>query len=308
MLAVMYHYVRPREKHLKYSHFLEMDEFRSQLDTLQAEQGAVSQEDFLRIVDGRMEIPEKGFLLTFDDGLKDHYRYVLPELVHRGLWGMFFVPSGQYRSQRMLNVHGLHYLLGNFGGEQVHRHLEGILTAQDIVQEYLERYKENMYVLKGQDDDEIKVKRLINYFVRKDRQDEIMDRLADSLGQSLGMVQEYYLTAEEIAEMDRCGMLMGGHGKTHAILSQLSPEQQEQEIVDSYEFLSDIVGQGRPRTFCYPHGQPYTFTEETKGILRKHGCRLSFAVGNRPVEQDDIASGSLALPRYNCAQLELIHQ
>ena len=39
-----------------------------------------------------------GLVLTFDDGLIDHYRYVLPLLVERGLFGIFYVCTAPLRT------------------------------------------------------------------------------------------------------------------------------------------------------------------------------------------------------------------
>ena len=83
-----------------------------------------SQQEIERYVAGdgaAISAERPNMLLTFDDGLSDHYQYVLPELRRRGLWGIFYIPAGPYQSGRMLDVHCIHLLIGRYGGEKVKR-------------------------------------------------------------------------------------------------------------------------------------------------------------------------------------------
>lgn len=300
MIAVMYHYVRPLEKHLEYSHFMDLERFRRQLDYLTTGEGVLDRQHFLDIVKGKTKVPPKGFVLTFDDGLKDHYEYVLPELLRRNIWGIFFVPSGYYQTNKMLNVHSIHFLLGKHGGEKVYAKLENLISKHDIEKEYIIKFKKQAYTVHQQDSHETRVKRLINFYIKKDRLDEIIDDLADELNESLEVGKNYYLSTDQIKEMDQAGMIIGSHGITHNILSQLSPQEQEREISHSIEFVGQFTDKAAIRSFCYPHGQPFTYTNTTMDILKKHGCGFAFAVDARPIVDSDIASGALSLPRYDC--------
>ena len=65
-----------------------------------------------------------GVLLTFDDGLRDHRDFVLPVLQERGLFGLFYVPSGPAITGRILDVHKVHLAVGRMGGRAVLTWLE----------------------------------------------------------------------------------------------------------------------------------------------------------------------------------------
>ncbi len=304
MIAVMYHYVRPKDKHLAHSHFLDLEDFRRQLDYMAANGGVVERQAFLEVTQGARAVPAEGFVLTFDDGLKDHYQYVLPELIERNLWGVFFVPSGHYQTKRLLNVHALHLLLGKHGGEKVCPLLEGLINKEDIEKDYLLKFKKRAYKLHQQDSQEARVKRLVNYYLKKERLDQIIDRLAQQLAEPLDVAPQYYLSPAEIRAMDHAGMIIGGHGKTHSILSQLSPQEQEEEIAHSLDFLSSLLGNVEPRPFCYPHGQPFTYNDATLEILRDRSCNFAFAVEQRAIAKADIDQGALCLPRFDCNRLD----
>ena len=64
-------------------------------------------------------LSQNGVVLTFDDGLKDHYNFVYPELKRRGLWGIFYIPTGQYKNKKILDVHRIHLLKGKLGSTKV---------------------------------------------------------------------------------------------------------------------------------------------------------------------------------------------
>ena len=78
---VTYHYVReisgsnyPNIKGLEFSGF------KRQLDYLEKNFNIIKPLD---LINNSFSLPENSCLLTFDDGLKDHIKYVLPELNKR---------------------------------------------------------------------------------------------------------------------------------------------------------------------------------------------------------------------------------
>src|ERR1700733_15277002 len=115
MKGIMYHYVRPANEQLPHFKYLHIDDFAQQLNFFETEYGFATKDDFFQsLYSGK---PAKGVVLTFDDGVKDHYQYVLPELKRRNLWAFFFVCTGTYQTHKLLNVHRVHMLLGQFGGK-----------------------------------------------------------------------------------------------------------------------------------------------------------------------------------------------
>lgn len=75
---------------------------------------------------------------------------------------------------------------------------------------------------------------------------------------------------EEIRRLRAAGIEFGGHTVTHPILSQLSPERAEAEIVESLDAIESNTGE-RPRTFAYPNGQPGDFTSNDMQVLEREG-------------------------------------
>ncbi|MCR2103289.1 hypothetical protein CUPS4256_08550 [Campylobacter upsaliensis] len=118
MKILMYHYVRESVPHLPFFRYLSFDNFKKQLDYFEKNFGLVSFEEFCRLKTEPkfINVLKNKILLTFDDGLKEHFTLVYPELLKRGALGIFFMPSLVLEQEKALCVHKIHYLLGRYGG------------------------------------------------------------------------------------------------------------------------------------------------------------------------------------------------
>ena len=81
LTIVMYHYIRP----IKKSSYplikgLEIDAFRMQLSYLEKNYKIITMESLIGLAKKNIPLPDNPCLLTFDDGYKDHYVHVFPEL------------------------------------------------------------------------------------------------------------------------------------------------------------------------------------------------------------------------------------
>ncbi|MGH6750376.1 MAG: hypothetical protein ACRECI_13805, partial [Methyloceanibacter sp.] len=74
MKAVMYHYVREAPNRLPYFRYLHVDDFARQLDWFADSNRLVRRDEFDEAY--RTGCVPQGFVLTFDDGLADHHRFV----------------------------------------------------------------------------------------------------------------------------------------------------------------------------------------------------------------------------------------
>jgi peptidoglycan/xylan/chitin deacetylase (PgdA/CDA1 family) len=111
---------------------------------------------------------------------------------------------------------------------------------------------------------------------------------------------EFYVSPEELKEMETEGMLIGSHTVSHPVLSKLTKEEQKKEIDSSFETLSSFGLSLKTKTFCYPYGGFHSFTNETEQILEEEGCLFSFNVESRDIETEDLLGRRQALPRYDC--------
>ena len=105
----MYHYVRLYDKANPNFRFLDFNQFKKQLDFFENNYGFVTRKQWEEVVLNRnvSEMP-KGIVLTFDDAMLCHYKFVYKELKKRDLWGIFYVPTSPYIKNSILDVHKIH--------------------------------------------------------------------------------------------------------------------------------------------------------------------------------------------------------
>ena len=294
----MYHYVREESRNLPFFRYLHVDNFRRQLDYLTQHFYMPNRVEFLESIRTKETI-ENAVVLTFDDGLRDHIEYVLPELNRRGLWGIFYVPTGPLMTGIPLNVHVIHRLLGEYGGTRILEVLTRLVRPNMLKHAHVLEFQQLTY---PDQEDDIQAttlcKRILNYFVATEWQTPLIEQLVQVY--SLSPFDDLYLSNDEIFEIHACGNLIGSHSVSHPLFSKLSIEEQRIEILDSFDYLNSVIGNSLAKTFCYPYGGFHSFTTDTERILSDCGCAFSFNVEYRNIESRDLRDRPQALPRFDC--------
>src|SRR5690242_12304714 len=117
LTVIMYHYVRdPGDAAEAGSGIpgLPVQTFESQLDELAKQHAFVSWPDVRRALLGKSLLPESACLLTFDDGVCDHYLNAFRILRSRNLSGLFFVMD-RSNADGLVLAHKIHFLLAKLG-------------------------------------------------------------------------------------------------------------------------------------------------------------------------------------------------
>ena len=102
------------------------------------------------------------------------------------------------------------------------------------------------------------------------------------------------MTWEQAAELIRMGHDIAPHTRSHRILSRLSDEDAEQEILESWEVLQQRLPDSIP-VFAYPTGRAQDFTRRDRDTVERSD--MIGAVSTIP-EAMTPASDRYALPRY----------
>jgi len=293
--SVMYHYIRPIEdSELRY---LAVDDFKSQLNWFEDSLGKfLTEADWEEAKAGK---PQSGILLTFDDGLKDHFDYVLPILVERGIFGIFFVNTAPIESNCVLPVHLTHKLLSlgkssemlEFFQNKVPKTLwrkqdQGILGK---------RYKKQLEL-----NSNIAIKKIVNYLFSEFDLSEILESAAQKfLTISLNeLSSKWYLSEQEIREIDNMGMKIGSHTSTHRLLSKLNRSEIYTELYESKVTLERIVGK-TVNEFCYPYGGRDSYNEEVIEILTDLKYSVAHDVYSSKISKINLVN-RFKLPRFDC--------
>lgn len=303
MKAIMYHYVQEHNGALPNFRFLEVSNFRKQLDFFDKNFGFVTLDEWRHYLsDGSMPAVDGKVLLTFDDALSCHYRYVFPELKSRNLWGMFYVPTAPYTGGKILDVHRIHLLCGAFDGQQLLQYALSIVSSAMVPRQVREEFDEQTYTNQINHDGVSEFKRLLNYFIDYSYRSEVIDAIGRKFNFKFD-TEDFYVTTEQIAEMASNNMLIGSHTSSHPVMSKLSASEQALEIASSFDFLSSIC-QLPARTYCHPYGGFHTFNQDTVRALNDCGVDFSFNVESREINQQDQVRSRQFLPRFDCNQFQ----
>lgn len=300
MKAVMYHYVREPNPDLPHFIFLDVENFRKQIRHFLDRFRILSLADIEHALETGNPPPDS-MVLTFDDGLADHYDYVYPVLKEFGVSGLFYVPTGPYEQEQLLDVHRTHYLLGRFGGKSVLAALRRTLRPEDLLPGAEERFAAVTYT--GQKNSEAvrEAKRLINYRIDPRRRTPLLTRLMLDFGiDEQALAKSYYLSPEQMQEMAAAGMGIGSHAKSHTVLSNLDAQEQHGEIHDSFALLQSLTGGRAMNSFCFPYGGKHSYNDVTLQELKAAGCRFGFTVESRDISPTDLRATPFELPRYDC--------
>lgn len=295
----MYHYVRDSASTaFPAIRALSPADFERQLDWLQRDYDVLTPSAFDDAVRGGGPLPENTALLTFDDGVIDHYEVAFPILRRRGLSGVFFVAGDAGGTDpRVLSVHKIHFLLARLGAERLHREVVEACHAAAIPARGASVF--------GVDDweqaNERAVKNLLNYDLPFADAERVLGELfARHIGDEGAFARGLYVSDAMVAEMAAAGMQFGYHTRTHRMLSRLDVAEQDAELAHGVEWVRARTGQAEV-PFCYPWGGPGTYTADTVGILERVGYSVAYnTVRRRAVPGTD---GRFELPRVDTRDL-----
>jgi len=273
-LVVSYHYVRDASvTAFPDLRSLHPAGFEQQIATLERNRTIVDYSGFLAAIDGERSLNGPAALLTFDDGLIDHYTTVFPQLA--ALWhrGVFFIsPASNCSAPRVLNVQKVQLLLARFG-DRLWAEVEAALAiagpgpATQAPHESLYRY-DNATVRR--------VKQLLNYDLPLEIADAVLGKLfRSSIGDEAEAGRELYLTPAMIREMAHAGMTFGYHTRDHRVLSRLPLDEQRAQLEDGVQWIQTLTGQTSV-PFCYPHGHAHAYTQDTVRLVRECGYSMAF--------------------------------
>jgi peptidoglycan/xylan/chitin deacetylase (PgdA/CDA1 family) len=247
--AVMWHYIRsadalPRTGY----HGVTPEAFEDQLDALSERTTPVGWSAILASLEGTSPLPSDAVLLTFDDGLVDHHRAVLPALLARGMSGIFFVLSRR-RGDSLTVGHALHVLLGIWSPERVRAEVADRLSPADSV-----RYRSAERELEGaapEDPDDV-WKRPLQRELAVVAGPIVRGLVDAAIGPETDVADALHLSPDQLRDLVDGGMTLGGHGRTHPWLDALDEEARHDEIAASAALLTRYrLG---PWPFAYPYG------------------------------------------------------
>lgn len=295
--AVMYHYVRPAEE--SGLNYLDLDDFRLQLDFLSTTFGLLGSDDWNALKDGELR---PGVFLTFDDGLADGFQYVLPELEKRGIEGQFYVCSEPLVEAKLLPVHVTHMLLRELEAAEILDNLRKLVGSHNLIplDDSISRSAYHRH-----DDEASKklVKKVINYGYRQEKWREPLCHLVENLlGSSEAQASNsWYISADSVRLIAQQGHVVGSHTCSHKLLSRLDSDDIRKELRFSKSVLEDLTSD-TVEDFCFPYGGAESYNRQVLDELARSKYRASFSVESRTISANDLRA-MYELPRFDCSEV-----
>lgn len=273
---VMYHYVRDL-KNSRYPNIrgLSTDRFLQQIAFLKEHFTVVSPQEVIEAAGTDGLLPDNACLLTFDDGYIDHYDTVFPILAENGMTAFFSMPGRILRERRLLDVNKIHYILAAAPMEELWKVFQDMLepSLRQNGLPTMQEYWENCDLQSRFDPPEvIFIKRMLQVELPVELRNELTDQLFTRIvGVSENaMVQELYMSPEQMRLMKRMGMVFGIHGYEHAWLNRMTREEAARDMDLALEAMEGIVDP-TGWIMCYPYG---SHSDDVEQIARSKGAVL----------------------------------
>ncbi|MCC7361256.1 MAG: polysaccharide deacetylase family protein [Anaerolineales bacterium] len=196
---------------------------------------------------GQAALPPRALLITFDDGLLDHYLNAFPRLQAAGLSGLFFALARR-PGDGLTHPHRLHFLLARLGLDGLRAALLARLAPHDAARLLAAEAHYRPLWSDPVDGFKTAVQRELAAAVSQ----PLAGLLAEYVGDERSLADRYYLNAEQVAAMRAGGMHFGGHSQTHPWLDFVSAAQAAAEAAASAAWLRPV--ERGPFAFAYPYG------------------------------------------------------
>jgi len=294
LTIIMYHYVRNIKKsdnpNIK---GLEFYKFKKQLNYLEKNYKIINPFDLF----SNKKIKKKSCLLTFDDGYKDHIKFVFPELKKRKLSACFFPVAKPILEKKPLDVNLIHYIVAKVNNSKYLKKLLLNLLEKNNIKKNRINYFLKKYEINGRFDDKetIFVKRMLQHALSPQlRKKIIYDLFKKTLKITIkDFVKQVYMDLNDIKTLIKNKMFIGSHTHHHYWFEKLNKKEQQKEIDLSLKFLKKLGILNKNWIMCYPYG---SYNDHTLKYLKEKNCTFGFTT-NPSIA--DIKIKKLELPRLD---------
>lgn len=244
LIIPYYHMVSDNKVlHLKHLYgFKNIKQFKDDLDFLLKKFSPIGLLDLLDFLNKDRLLPDKAFLLTFDDGFREMYDIVSPILIEKGIPACFFINSAFIDNKELCYQ-----------------------NKASIIAEYLQKPISSMVKIK------VKETLIKNGIPSKDlisgvlsityQQRNILNEIAKIIEVDFGdylLRNKPYLTSNNINKLLENGFTIGAHSIDHPLYSLLSLKEQLYQTLESVKLIKN--------KFCLDYGA-FAFPHNDNDVL-----------------------------------------
>lgn len=298
-VVLMYHRVLTDEQRRRTgSHpgiVVSRETFACHMRLLKRRFAVMSFDEFAHRLECRVPFPDSACLITFDDGWCDNFENGLSILREYSLPALIFLPVNFIGRRRLFWREALTHLLA-LAVAEARRNPERRPRLTDLLR------PAHLDDVLGIDSGEplSVVASAIN--ARASLGPSAMERLVSQLSVELGVGMEQldtpdgFMNWDQVRAMAREGIAFGSHGADHLLLTDVTPEQAQQEIELSRNVLGATFRDAIP-VFGYPNGN---WNQDIARRIETAGYRFAFTTKPGFVTCDD---DRFTLRRFNIHEM-----
>jgi peptidoglycan/xylan/chitin deacetylase (PgdA/CDA1 family) len=222
-------------------------------------------------------------VITFDDGWRDNYDLAFPMLHRHDLPATIFVTTDLIGTERAFWHTELIYLL-------MYGELSQLLRDKAALRAYPQAVRDGLRGCAGagRASSAADVDALIET-VKATCDERVIQQLVEALMRAAGLrrplipERRFFLDWDQVRDMAAHGFEIGSHGCTHRIMTRLSPEEANRELVRSKADIESRVGRNVTH-FAFPNENA---NERLVGLAMRAGYRTACvdATGERAAGQ-----------------------
>ena len=303
MNVLMYHYVRP----LPDAHYPELKS-RSVTELVQQVRYIVdsgehvwSIGELLERSSSRCGVPDNGWLLTFDDGLRDHRTYVMDVLDNEGVKGAFFVSGDPIVEEKTLRVQKIQLIFASgCPSAEVLATIQSFLSerlSKDAFHACLGSASAGVAAFRSLDDEATaQAKYLLQNALPAKDMAFLIDKLLVAVNCAVDpdLHASLYLSSAEVVELSQAGHFVGPHGMKHERYNSMGKEEAQKDVASSIAVLKEIGIDCSQTAVAYPYGS--VPEESVLRNLTDLGIEIGFTTKARSAIPDE---DWLQLPRWD---------
>lgn len=229
-------------------------------------------------------------ILTFDDGLVDHYEYVLPILLSHGVQGHFYPSTAPLNELVVLDTHIIHILLAELGENHFAQLLDSSYYKWDV-QFNLYDFSNKPQFNRWASPLISNIKYSLSILDNRLRRAILLELLEQYVGNEAEISASFYMQPNQLKDLVNNSMHIGCHGHTHRPLSSLGNNEKKREVTESIKILDRLTQ--NVDSIAYPFG---SFDQAAKLIASEQGLSYGLSIKEGALSNNN---DPLALPRYD---------
>ncbi len=279
LLVISYHYVRDQGGKYPGIHPVSALELSDHIYKLKKQYRPVSIEQAENFFSGKSHLECDSFLITFDDGLKDHYINARSVLKQHSINGVFFVPTLPYSDGIAPTVHKIHWLRANTDPDEFIILLNKFLPCKWSNLTLNKKDQKKSSEMHIHDDLQTQMLKFsLNFIIPHDIVGQAMSKILAEKGISENeFCQMTFMDTRQIRKLEKDGHMIGMHGHSHITFTSLNKQELDDDIEKNSLELENILG-SRPRWLGYPYGRPDAIPDNAKNLCKRHKINAAFSM------------------------------